>query len=246
MRLVTFNVLHGRAPQDDRVDLERFADAVRRLDADVLALQEVDRGQARSHGADLTAIAAEAGAFGAYRFAPALSGTPGRWTPAAHDDGGPQYGVALLSRLPVQGWEVVRLPALPVRVPLVFAGPRVAVVADEPRVAVVARLRSGPVVVSTHLSFIPGWNRVQLRALVRRLPHDGPLALMGDLNLSPAAAVRGTRLRPLAAGLTFPAHAPASQIDHVLGRGLAVTSGAVVHRTALSDHCALAVDVEVG
>jgi endonuclease/exonuclease/phosphatase family metal-dependent hydrolase len=41
MRVATFNILHGRSPSDDRVDVARFAAAVKTLDADVLALQEV-------------------------------------------------------------------------------------------------------------------------------------------------------------------------------------------------------------
>lgn len=239
MRLATFNVLHGRAPSDDRVDLDRFAAAVRDLDADVLALQEVDRAQARSCGADLTAVAAEAGGFGAHRFAAALSGAPGAWVRASAADEGPQYGVALLSRVPVLSWEVVRLPALPVRVPLLFPGRRVAVVRDEPRVAVVARLEGGLAVACTHLSFVPWWNRLQLRALVRRLPRTGPLVLMGDLNLPPDVAVRTTGLRPLAAGPTFPAHAPVEQLDHVLARGVRAAAPGQVRRLPLSDHCAL-------
>jgi endonuclease/exonuclease/phosphatase family metal-dependent hydrolase len=43
MRLATSNILHGRSPADGLVDLTRLADAVRTLDADVLALHEVDR-----------------------------------------------------------------------------------------------------------------------------------------------------------------------------------------------------------
>ena len=38
VRLATFNILNGRSQQDDRVDLDRFADAIASLDADVLAL----------------------------------------------------------------------------------------------------------------------------------------------------------------------------------------------------------------
>lgn len=246
MRLATFNVLHGRSPADDRVDLDRFAGAVRELDADVLALQEVDRHQPRSHAADLTAIAAEAGGYRSHCFVPALSGTPGSWSRASAADAPDtaQYGVALLLRAPVAAWEPVSLPALPLPFPVLFAGRRrPEVVQDEPRVAVVARVAGGPTFVATHLSFIPWWNRVQLRLLVRRIPRLEPLVLMGDLNLPPDVAVRTTRLRPLASGLTYPAHAPREQIDHLLGRGVRATQPGRARRLPLSDHCALVAEV---
>src|SRR3712207_7770418 len=73
----SFNILHGRSPVDDRVDVERLATAVKTLDADVLGLQEVDRDQPRSLGADLTAVAAEAMGAVDSQFVAALSGTPG-------------------------------------------------------------------------------------------------------------------------------------------------------------------------
>jgi endonuclease/exonuclease/phosphatase family metal-dependent hydrolase len=245
VRLATFNVLHGRSPADDVVDLDRFAAAVRELDADVLALQEVDRCQPRSCSADLTAIAAEAGGYDASCFAPALVGSPGSWSPASGDVAAdtPQYGVALLLRAAVASWEVVPLPALPGRVPVLFPGRRrPEVVRDEPRVALVARLADGPTIVSTHLSFIPWWNRVQLRTLVRRMPAAEALVLMGDLNLPPDVAARTTGLRPLAAGLTYPAHEPREQLDHLLARGVTATGPGVVRRLAVSDHCALVVE----
>ena len=77
MRLATFNILHARSLADGQVDLDRFAAAVRDLDADVLALQEVDRDQPRSHGADLTVLAAEAMGAPEHRFAAVLHGEPG-------------------------------------------------------------------------------------------------------------------------------------------------------------------------
>ena len=43
MRLATFNLLHGRSPADGVVDPDRLVAAVASLDADVLALQEVDQ-----------------------------------------------------------------------------------------------------------------------------------------------------------------------------------------------------------
>ena len=56
MRVATFNILHGRSPADDRVDVDRFAEAVRTLDADVLGLQEVDRFQSRSENAESSSV----------------------------------------------------------------------------------------------------------------------------------------------------------------------------------------------
>lgn len=242
VRLATFNILHGRSIDDGTVDLDRFCDAVRELDADVLALQEVDRAQPRSHGADLTALAAEAGGYASYRFAAALAGLPGRWTDA-HTvplDDGPQYGVALLVRAPVRSWEVVRLAALPGRVPVVFPGRRrPEIVRDEPRVALMARLDGDLTLISTHLSFIPWWNRVQLHMLVNGLPVSERMVLLGDLNLPSDIAVRTTGLHPLASGLTFRADAPFEQIDHVLARGVRAHGSGGSVRLPLSDHCAL-------
>ena len=68
MRLATFNILNGRSLVDHIVDLDRLADAVTSLNPDVLALQEVDRNQPRSHCADLTAVAAEAMGAVSHRF----------------------------------------------------------------------------------------------------------------------------------------------------------------------------------
>jgi endonuclease/exonuclease/phosphatase family metal-dependent hydrolase len=47
MRIVTFNISHGRTVGNG-VDAEKFGDCVRQLDPDVLALQEVDCDQSRS------------------------------------------------------------------------------------------------------------------------------------------------------------------------------------------------------
>jgi endonuclease/exonuclease/phosphatase family metal-dependent hydrolase len=110
VRLVTFNLLHGRSLHDGLVDAARLATAVTALDADILALQEVDRGQSRSGHLDLTTIAARALHAPAHRFAAAVVGTPGeRFRPLAHDDDGldePCYGVGLVSRYPAPrvGW----------------------------------------------------------------------------------------------------------------------------------------------
>ena len=253
MRLATFNILHGRSPVDGRVDLDRFRTAVRALDADVLGLQEVDRDQPRSHGADLTAVAAEAMGAPHHRFVATLAGTPGLWS-AATGELQPRtagYGIALLSRYPVLSWHALALPVLRGTVPVLFPGRRRPVlVRDEPRTAVAAVVDApeGPVtVVATHLTFIPGWNVVQLRRLVRLvrdLPR--PVVIMGDLNLDGTTPSRLSRMHPLATAATFPVTEPDRQLDHILADGpLTTLSGRAVD-TGLSDHRALVADVRVG
>jgi endonuclease/exonuclease/phosphatase family metal-dependent hydrolase len=236
VRVASFNILHGRSTTDGVVDPDRLRDAIRTIDADVLGLQEVDRAQARSHGLDLTGVAAEAmGAVDA-KFLPALTGTPGAgWRPlrGVDEPGTPAYGIALLSRLPVRSWVTVRLPALPLRRPR-----------DEPRVAVGARL-DGVTVFTTHLSFLPPWNRVQLHRLLLALRHvPGAQLLTGDLNVEGHLPRSLRDWAPLVDGLTFPADAPRVQLDHVLARHCNPTvTSAQVLQLPLSDHRAVAVDV---
>jgi endonuclease/exonuclease/phosphatase family metal-dependent hydrolase len=251
MRIATFNILSGRSPEDDQVHEDRFQAAVRRLDADLLGLQEVDRNQPRSRHADLTAIAADAMEAPHHVFVAALAGTPGATWSAATGEEQPDsaaYGIAFLSRYAVLGWRTVRLPPAPVAIPHRFHGRLLPDwVRDEPRVALVADVETphGRVdVVTTHLSFLRPWNRLQLRHLMRGLePHQRPTVLMGDLNMGPRPAGRVTGMTSLAKGATFPAHSPREQIDHILAtRELGPARGAAME-LPMSDHRALYADV---
>ncbi len=255
MRLATFNLLHGVSLPDGLVDPDRLRAAVRTLDADVVGLQEVDRDQQRSGLLHLTEIAAAAAGATDWRFAAAITGTPGeRWRAAVDADEaepGPAYGVALLSRRPVRQWRLVRLPAAPVRSPVLLPGSRrLLLLPDEPRVGLAAVVDSaqGPLtVVTTHLSFVPGWNAVQLRLLLRGLRGlPRPQVLLGDLNLPgpvPAAVTRWTALARL---LTYPSPQPRWQIDHLLSSGgLPAATAASAVQLPLSDHRALVVDLPI-
>jgi endonuclease/exonuclease/phosphatase family metal-dependent hydrolase len=260
VRLVSFNLLHGRSLRDGRVDGDRVLAAIGGLDADVLGLQEVDRNQPRSARLDLPAVAAEALSAPYCRFAPALIGTPGgSWVPAPDETAmepcdertGPPaaYGVALVSWLPVRSWHLVRFSGAPVRSPILVPGTRRPIwVRDEPRVLLAAVIETPTgvaTVATTHLSFVPGWNAAQLRravAALRRLP--GPRLLLGDLNLPGRLPALVTGWRSLAAVKTYPSDRPSVQLDHVLADGTVPPVRRVqADAMSISDHRALIVEL---
>ncbi|GAA4911847.1 endonuclease/exonuclease/phosphatase family metal-dependent hydrolase [Actinomycetospora succinea] len=268
MRLATFNLLHGRSPVDGVVSPDRLRGAVAGLDADVLALQEVDHSQPRSGLVDQTALVA--GAMGARdaHFVPALVGTPGeRWRAAGADEspnGEPTYGIGLASRHPVARWLRIPLGTSRATLPLLVDARRPALIRDEPRVALAAVLEApAPVgtVVATHLAFTPGANVLQLARLARAVEHlPGPVVILGDLNMpwpvaslvlrcsafGAAAPLRSVpqRFTSLARTATFPTERPRIQFDHALaGPGTPEVRDARAVPTAVSDHRALVVDL---
>ena len=253
MRLATWNVLNGTSLSDGLVDAGRLRRAAASLRADVLALQEVDRGQPRSHHLDLVAeVAAGTGAAG-WRFVPALIGTPGgRWRAAHEGDDGHEpaaYGVGLVSAHPVVSWHVLRLRPARVVSPVLLPGSRRVIwLRDEPRVVVAAVLQ-GPyglmTAAATHLSFVPGWNAWQLLRLTRWLSAlPGPKVLLGDLNMPGRAAAAVSQWRVLGRGRTFPSPEPRVQLDHALASGrLPAVRSVETPVVDVSDHRPLVVEL---
>jgi endonuclease/exonuclease/phosphatase family metal-dependent hydrolase len=252
------------------VSTDRLVAACVSLDADVLCLQEVDRHQARSGGVDQTAAIAEGMGAVAWRFVPALVGEPGAvWRPATDEDlveGEAGYGVAVVSRLPVRAWHIVRLAPAKLRSPVYVPGGGLIMLDDEPRVGLAAEIElpggadgwggrgdgggSGGgtlLVANTHLSFVPGWNLAQLRRLTRALAAlADDCVLLGDLNVPNPFARAPGGWTVLARAKTFPAVSPSLQLDHALARGtLPRVVGAEAHLLPLSDHRALTVDLAV-
>ena len=263
LRVATFNLLHGMATASGLSDPDLLSAAVRQVDADLIGLQEVDRGAERSGGVDQTQLVARALDAPWHRFVPTVHGTPSptrTWTPSAAVDGedtvGPTYGIALASRLPVRSWWVKRFRASPLPLPLPVPAegrrrPDLLLIPDEPRLALAAVVDgpAGPfTVVTTHLSFVPGRSVRQLRAIatwVARMPR--PVLLIGDLNLPGQLPSRLTRWRPLVSAPTYPASRPWAQLDHILALGLAgdhVRAGQP-WSLPVSDHCALSVDLDM-
>lgn len=223
MRVVTFNVQHGRGA-DGVVDVDRLVSVCAELRADVLGLQEVDRLSRRCGRRDVPAeLARGTGLAMAFASARAL------------DDG--SYGNALLVRGTVAEVDALRLPRPWFR---------------EQRGALLARVTVAGVsfsVAVTHLGTDQRESGRQLPAVLgalRRLP--GPWLLLGDLNRHPAQVARPVA----AAGLTlaggpptYPAGEPWARIDHVAAAGLRL-GDVVVPATPVSDHRPLVVEVAAG
>jgi endonuclease/exonuclease/phosphatase family metal-dependent hydrolase len=87
LRVMTYNIQHG-AGADNKIDLLRTAEAINHEKPDIVALEEVDRGVARTDGRDLPAELA------------ALTGMTSYFSNNFHFQGG-EYGNAVLSRLPI-------------------------------------------------------------------------------------------------------------------------------------------------
>ncbi len=257
MRVGTLNLASGRGDDGVSVDAAGLAAAVADLDVDVLAVQEVDVDQPRSHRVHQPA----AFGFPDWRFAPTVAGTPdpfATWTtlsPTLHGPGdavdGPHYGVALLSRLPVRRWHVLGLTAGPLKLPLLAPDPRTGDrrlwwFPDEPRAAIAAEL-DGLTVVGTHLSFAAPSAARQLRQVHRwaaALP--GPVIVAGDLNLGGSLSALVTRGKRLVAERTWPAPDPKVQFDHVLSLGGLRGENPQVRRLPVGDHRLVTVTVLPG
>lgn len=246
LRLASYNLLHGRdLRRDGTVDLAAAATAIAALDADVVALQEVDRHQERSGGTDqVHALATMLSMTGV--FCPALLGSPDdSWVPANPDAGGAAYGVGLLSRVELSAADRHELPGGGAGARRSSASLRNPGWDHEPRVALTVRVRVGrwdPAITVTHLSYMPWRALRQLRAAAAIT--GSPRVLVGDLNL-PAWAVRAALPTWHHAGgqPTFPAWRPRLQMHHVLVDDTAHVHRAVAAAHTTSDHRPLVVDL---
>ncbi len=203
MRVLVYNIHAGRDAK--AVDnLERVAALIKAVDADLVLLQEVDRGTTRSGGVDQLAVLER------------LTGLRGTFGKSLDYQGG-EYGVATLSRWPVTAHKIVPLRVEP---PQPRAGgaiePRVALVVDTGRVRVL----------NTHLdaSREEIYRLQEVAQVLDTIAKDRVMLAGGDFNAEPGSAVQqrlaGAGLRDCgaAAGPTFPADKPVKRIDYLFLR----------------------------
>jgi len=209
VRVATWNVRHGR-PHRGFTSNRKLAATVARLDADVVAVQEVDRRVIRSWFADQPAVVAGAAGAATSDYAPA------RRLAITGDD-----GVALC----VRGTATFRQLHLPHRW-------------GQSRVALIGATADATFV-TTHLQNHSDEARYQLDWLLEELaPLRRPCVLLGDLNLRPddiEGPLRAAGFELAAGGPTEPAWDPQQRIDHIAVDGLAIGAISIVE-APVSDH----------
>lgn len=225
LKVFCWNIQHGRG-MDGRIDLDRIAAVIDAEKPDLVALQEVDQATRRSGGVDQAAVLGEKlgmeVVFG-----------------KAMDYQGGGYGLAVLSRLPIDGHRVHRLP-----------GP------GEPRIALETIVRRGDETlgfVCVHLDHRSEETRVaQVKAIDQALEGRKRVLLCGDINDVPGSATmrafgEGWSLVPKEnPAATYPAPEPVREIDHFLLRGLEPAGPLrVLEEKMASDHRPVAGTVEM-
>lgn len=234
LRVVTFNIRHG-APKDSSGGLpDKLAESCATLDADILALQEVDVGVPRSHKADLAKVVADACGMD-YCFAKARK----------HVYRG-QYGNALLVRGGITDVEVIRLSGDHRHT--IRLGPTVLKPFREPRNAIIATATVGAARIALgtgHFAADSTARQAQLTAAAARLvDREPPQLLLGDFNVPWQQAAAWLQPYGLTLAESRLDRARQIGIDHIAVHGLSVAH-VETRWLAVSDHPAKIVDVVV-
>jgi len=208
LRVLSYNIHKCIGGVDRRYDPDRVADVIRHNDPDVLLLQEVDAGAARSQRHHQVELLGD------------LLGLRHRtWFPNVDVRGGGHYGNAILSRYPLIESTNIDLSIRFKKRRSVLHG--------------VVRVRHDGVdrtvhVYNMHLGLARYERRIQLGKFLDSHPfaglhHETPVVVGGDLNdvygrlgdLLRPAGFRGIARRPA----TFPAWGPLRPLDAIFVRG---------------------------
>ena len=227
MRVLAYNIKHGRG-NDGKVDLERIARVIRRLNPDVVALQEIDNKATRSGKVDEAERLGELTGLRHHAF--------GRFM----DFQGGGYGMAIISRYPLSDVTDLRLPD-----------------GAEPRTSLVVTVDApNPFrFASVHFYATEEQRLAQAKTLLEFLDkrQDLPCVIAGDFNSKPDSPVlelfhdwnipdKGDD------HFTFSSDKPRVEIDFILHRpstAFAVQEIDVIDEPIASDHRPVTADLDV-
>jgi endonuclease/exonuclease/phosphatase family metal-dependent hydrolase len=240
-RIVTYNV-HRCVGNDRRLDVGRIADVLAALEPDIVALQELDVGRARTDHVDQAHEIARRLDM-ACHFHAALR---------VEEE---QYGDAILTCFPER---VVKVGPLPGYRPIPQLEPRGALWVE-------VEIGGAPVqIINTHLGLVPKEQQIQAAHLagpdwLQHAQCHGPKILLGDFNATATSVVYRTFLQGLSPArtlakvktptATFPSPLPVLRIDHLFVspeiRVTDVFAPFSPKTRVASDHLPLVMDFEV-
>lgn len=233
-RVMTYNIHHGEG-LDGKVDLRRIAKLIRHEGADIVALQEVDKGVERTRQRDLAAELAT------------LTGLTCVFSNNFNFQGG-QYGNAVLTRFPVLTATNLHYQMLRpneqrglLQLLLEIHGRRL-------------------VFMTTHIDYRPDdaerLMNIEQIGQVAKPYADQPVIVCGDFNATPGSRTH-SNMKELFAdsweligsgdGFTFPADSPRTRIDYLwVSRNTAIRPVRIwVPSSAASDHRPVVAEFEM-
>jgi endonuclease/exonuclease/phosphatase family metal-dependent hydrolase len=226
LRVATYNILAGNH------GLAEVVDAVRSLDADLVGLQEVDRGTRRSGGVDQPQWIADAlgmeVAFAHHR---------------AYDGG--RIGVALLSRYAIAKARRIAMPTGG----LAALDAEVKLAGDVVRVLVVHLHPTDPRDPPARRAQMDAARLVEARTVLDLATRArGPVVVLGDFNARPSGPEYAAASAVLAdacpdGGATWPASFPIVRIDYVWTSAALRSVGCPRLAPTASDHLPVVVDL---
>lgn len=218
LRVFSYNIHHG-AGLDEKLDLNRIAEVIKKQKPDLVALQEVDNRVPRSGKVDQAAELAK------------LLGMHYAYGKCIDLDGG-GYGNAILSNYPIQDTIIHKLP-----------GPGEARAVLEAIIQIQGKKIS---FASVHLDWQKKSTRVEQMLAVEKVLslRNHPVIMAGDFNAQPDSdtmklvAKTWSIVAKTGASLTMPADAPRTEIDYIVHRGLADAKASclVIEEKVASDH----------
>ncbi|MFD1039612.1 endonuclease/exonuclease/phosphatase family protein [Virgibacillus byunsanensis] len=207
LKVMTYNIHHGKGT-DQRIDLNRIAEVIKKSDAAIVGLTEVDKHfSERSDYEDQINLLSNYLDMD-YAFAPSLT--------IKHKDSSTDghYGNALLSRYPISTSKIY---------PFDFSSGFI-----EGRSILDATVQVNKELVQihvTHLSLVPFFQRMPINFMIKQLDNYAhPIIIMGDFNMFPGSNqwkkitsefhdvwhVKGN-----GKGNTYPSNGPKRRLDYI-------------------------------
>jgi endonuclease/exonuclease/phosphatase family metal-dependent hydrolase len=223
LKAMTFNIHHGKGT-DGKINLKRIIAEISKAEADIVALQEVDRFQSRSFFRDQIAIIAKSlGMF--FSYAPSIN------------LGFCQYGNAILSKWPIESKSICYMNGGVERRSILIAHIKVKELSNS------GQQENNLTVVNTHIGVRAQEQEWQMPILCHEIAKlSKPALVLGDFNMEPSnpfLKLMDPLWQKICLNKPQATMQNGKQIDHVFTNSGSINAQAWVQETISSDHHAV-------